>query len=195
MVQGRRPNIIFMHSHNTGTFVQPFGHAVPTPHLQRLAEEGVLFRRAFSAAPTCSPSRAAFLSGMYAHSCGMLGLAHRGFPMRDYGLHAVRTFRENGYHTVLSGVEHTASELETVGYDEVLSAEDTNYPEYVDQEPPGQAAARFLERAGDRPFFMSMGLSETHRPFYKADPENHPAEDARFCIPPRPLPDTPETRA
>ena len=55
----RRPNSMDIHSHDTGRYVQPYGHAVPTPNLQRLAEEGVLFRQAFCAVPTCSPSRAA----------------------------------------------------------------------------------------------------------------------------------------
>lgn len=55
-----RPNIVFMHSHNRGRFVQPYGHAIPAPNLQRLAQEGVLFRNAFSTAPTCSPSRPVF---------------------------------------------------------------------------------------------------------------------------------------
>ncbi len=103
-----RANIVFLHSHNTGRFVQPYGHAVPTPHLQRLAGQGVLFRQAFAAAPTCSPSRASFLTGMYPHSCGQLGLAHRGFGMPDYSRHLVQGMKRAGYHTVLSGVEHTA---------------------------------------------------------------------------------------
>ena len=72
-------NIIYLHSHDTGRYLQPYGHAVPAPNLQRLAEEGVLFRRAFSAAPTCSPSRACLLTGQSAHSCGQLGLANRDF--------------------------------------------------------------------------------------------------------------------
>jgi len=76
-----RPNILYLHSHDTGRTIQPYGHAVATPHLQRLADQGVLFRRAFCAAPTCSPSRAALLTGQCPHSSGMLGLAHRGFRL------------------------------------------------------------------------------------------------------------------
>ena len=53
-----RPHILYIHSHDTGRYLQPYGHAVPAPNLQRLAEAGVLFRQAFDAAPTCSPSRA-----------------------------------------------------------------------------------------------------------------------------------------
>lgn len=190
-----RPNILFMHSHNTGQFVQPYGHAVPTPNLQRLAEQGVLFRRAFAAAPTCSPSRAAFLSGTWSHCTGMLGLAHRGFQMSDYDLHMVRTLRQHGYHTALAGVEHTAPDLDTIGYHEILSSHDTNYPHRPEQRDATDAAVAFLQRQHDAPFFLSLGLNETHRPFPAAQPELYPAEDARFCLPPPPFPDRPETRA
>ena len=74
----RRPNILYIHSHDTGRYLQPYGHAVPTPNIQRLAEEAVVFRQAHSAAPTCSPSRAALLTGQCPHSCGQLGLANLG---------------------------------------------------------------------------------------------------------------------
>ena len=35
-------NIVFMHAHNTGRYIQPYGHNVPTPNLQRLAEQGIV---------------------------------------------------------------------------------------------------------------------------------------------------------
>ena len=50
-----RPNILYLHSHDTGRYVQPYGHTIPTPAYQRLAEEGVLFRQNFCIGPTCSP--------------------------------------------------------------------------------------------------------------------------------------------
>ena len=40
------PNIVYIHSHDSGRYLQPYGHSVPTPNLQRLAAEGVLFRQA-----------------------------------------------------------------------------------------------------------------------------------------------------
>src|SRR5438128_29326 len=93
---GPMPNILYLHSHDSGRYLQPYGHAVPTPSLKKLAAEGVLFRRAFSAAPTCSPSRAALLTGQYAHQSGMLGLAHRGFSLNDYRKHMWCTLRHGG---------------------------------------------------------------------------------------------------
>ena len=44
----QRPNIVYLHSHDTGRHIQPYGHQVPTPNIQRLADQGVLFRQAFS---------------------------------------------------------------------------------------------------------------------------------------------------
>src|SRR4029450_3156635 len=87
------PNIVYLHSHDTGRYVQPYGHAIPTPNIQLLADQGVLFRNAFSAAATCSGSRAALATGRYPHSNGMIGLAHRGFELFDYGHHLVHTLR------------------------------------------------------------------------------------------------------
>ncbi len=176
-----RPNILYLHSHDTGCFVQPYGHAVPAPHLQALAEQGVLFRFAFNGGPTCSPSRACLLTGMDAHSNGMVGLAHRGFALRDCRQHLVHTLRAVGYHTALAGVQHVARDATRIGYDQVLGP------------PPvaEQVACEFLGASPAEPFFLSVGFQETHRPY----PEPGPAEDPRYCRPPPPLPDTPETRA
>src|SRR5579862_8883908 len=121
----QRPNIIYLHSHDSGRYLQPFGHSVPTPNLQRLATEGVLFRRAFSAAPTCSPSRAALLTGQCPHRNGMLGLAHRGFGLVDYRRHILHTLRPAGYKSVLAGLQHIAVKPETIGFDEVLHPKST----------------------------------------------------------------------
>src|SRR5215831_3636457 len=109
---GSRPNILYIHSHDTGRYLQPYGHAVPAPNLQRLAEGGVLFRQAFSAAPTCSPSRAALLTGQYAHNT-ILGLVNRGFTMFDPKRHLLHALRGAGYFSVLSGLQHIVKDVST----------------------------------------------------------------------------------
>ncbi len=96
-------NILYMHSHDTGRYIQPYGCGIPTPNLQTLAEEGVLFRQAFCANPTCSPSRAALLTGSYPHQNGMFGLAHRGWSLDDYSQHLVHTLTAHGYAAALAG--------------------------------------------------------------------------------------------
>ncbi|HID57346.1 TPA: sulfatase [Candidatus Poribacteria bacterium] len=175
-----RPNILYIHSHDTGRYVQPYGHAIPTPNIQRLAEEGVLFRQAFCAAPTCSPSRAALLTGQSAHSSGMIGLAHRGFSLKDYNQHILHTLRKVGYRSFLSGVQHIARDPKVIGYDQILTTRGNE---------AASAAVRFLSDGPPQPFFLSVGFNVTHRRF----PE--PIEDdPRYSLPPAPLPDTPQTR-
>src|SRR5210317_136169 len=118
-----RPNILYIHSHDTGRYIQPYGHAVQTPVLQQLAEEGILFRQNFCICPTCSPSRAALLTGSYPHENGMFGLAHRGFELNDYGEHLQHTLQKTGYISVIAGGQHVAHGepevfTKTIGYDD-----------------------------------------------------------------------------
>jgi arylsulfatase A-like enzyme len=182
------PNILYIHSHDTGRYIQPYGHAVPTPNLQRLAEEGVLFRQVFCAAPTCSPSRASLLTGQSAHSSGMLGLAHRGFRLNDYSQHLVHTLRRVGYHSTLIGMQHEAADPTWIGYDQII--ETGQGPERNNAAVVAPAAVKFLSNKPTLPFFLSVGFEETHREF----PTPGPTEDARYCLPPPLLPDTPEAR-
>lgn len=180
----KRPNILYIHSHDTGRYVQPYGHAVSTPNIQRLAEDGVLFRQAFCANPTCSPSRASLLTGKWAHSCGMLGLVNRGFSMSDYSQHIVHTLRDGSdYHSVLGGLQHVAPDLAQIGYDRILEGERS--PEKI-----VSRTVDFLKDAPSQPFFLDVGFFVTHREF----PEPGPDEDPRYCLPPAPIPDTPENR-
>jgi N-sulfoglucosamine sulfohydrolase len=178
------PNILYIHSHDTGRYVQPYGHAVPTPHIQQLSEEGVLFRQAFCAAPTCSASRAALLTGLYPHSNGMLGLAHRGFSLRDYHQHIVHTLDQLGYYSVLIGEQHITKEPAIIGYDRVVKIESS----HADVVAP--MARDVLCNMPSQPFFLSVGFFETHREY----PPPLSEDDVRYCMPPPHVPNTPETR-
>ena len=179
-----QPNILYVHSHDTGRYVQPFGHAIPTPNIQRLAEQGVLFRKAFCAAPTCSPSRASLLTGQYAHNSGMLGLAHRGFSLYNHKQHILHTLRKVGYYSALIGEEHLSKDPTAMGYDRVSKLEGYQ----ADIVAPG--AIEMLSNGLPQPFFLSVGFFETHREFLKPSS----IKDANYSLPPAPLPDTPRTR-
>ncbi len=181
----QKPNILYIHSHDTGRYIQPYGYAVPTPNLQRFAEQGVLFRQAFCANPTCSPSRASLLTGQYPHVNGMLGLAHRGFSLNDYSQHLIHTLRGAGYTSALAGIQHITHwkgdvpPWRKIGYDIDLGGHETAH----------QRAVEFLSDAPPQPFFLAVGFVETHREFPAA-----PNENPNYCRPPSPLPDTAETR-
>jgi len=102
-------NIVYVHTDNSGRYIEPYGYDVPTPTLQSIAEDGLLFRQAISPAPTCSPSRGAMMSGCSPHSNGLNGLAHLGFSMDDYDQHLVQFLGRNGYETALCGQQHEAN--------------------------------------------------------------------------------------
>ena len=164
-----RRNILYIHSHDTGRIVEPYGYPVAAPNLMRLAGESVMFGSMYCANPTCSPSRAALLTGQYAHSCGQLGLAHRGFTMPNYDHHIVRYLAAHGYATALSGIQHVAhgdDAPRTIGYHDYLGSHanaETQAVEWLTARPAQRAA----------PFFLSVGFFETHRAF--PDPD----DDAR----------------
>jgi arylsulfatase A-like enzyme len=183
----KRPNILYLHTHDTGRYLQPYGRAVSTPNLQRLAEQGVLFRKAFCCGPTCSPSRAAMLTGTSPHVCGMLGLSNLGFSIRDMSRHVVHVLKGHGYLTALSGTQHIAAHSEDIGYDRILDADADG-----DLDRRISAAEEFLASPPAEPFFLSVGHYLTHRHCYL---EADPRDDARYLSPPTPMPDHPDVRS
>jgi len=210
-----RPNIVYLHAHDAGRFCEPYGMPAVTPALMKLAREGVLFRKAFSAAPTCSPSRAALLSGQYPHQIGMLGLTGQGWRFTDYSRHLVRVLGSLGYHTALAGCEHEApkDDLGVLGYAELLDDKEqgefyqpsiTHAEEFIARE-----AARASAQDAGRPFFLSVGTDEPHRNniarpdlgigteseiFSKTRYYDVSRLDARYTAPLANLPDLPEIR-
>lgn len=187
----RSLNILYLHCHDAGRYIQPYGYALETPNLQCLAEEGILFRQAHCGNPTCSPSRACLLTGQAAHSAGMFGLAHRGWTLNDYGQTMMSVLQGHGYHTVLCGQQHLANppyaKPAEAGYSEVLRAKGT-----LDQ--PASAAEDFLEREMQAPFFLDVGFFAPHRTEDGSFPRSVSLPDERYVMPPSTLPDAPETR-
>jgi N-sulfoglucosamine sulfohydrolase len=178
------PNILYIHSHDTGRYVQPYGFQVPTPNIQMLADQGVLFRQAFCAAPTCSGSRASLLTGLYCHNNGMFGLAHRGWKLNDYDQHWVHPLRRAGYRSILIGEQHISIDPGAIGYDEVVPV-DQNNAQFV-----APLTIKTLRESPSEPWFMSVGFFETHREF--SAPTS--VRDTLYSLPPANLPDTVVTR-
>jgi N-sulfoglucosamine sulfohydrolase len=181
-----KPNVVYLHSHDTGRYVQPYGYPVPTPNIQHLADQGVLFRQAFCAAPVCSGSRASLLTGQCTHATGMLGLAHRGYRLRHPERHMVNVLRKAGYWSGLVGEQHVSGDPQDLGYDQVVDLQTTRVNEVA------PAATKLIaERAQEQaPFFLSVGFFETHREFF----EPSSIRDVLYSRPPEKVPDLPQTR-
>ena len=116
-------NIVYIHTHDSGRYWEPYGYRVSTPRLAGLAREGTLFRHCYCAGPTCSASRASLLTGTWPHVNGMIGLAHRGFKLSDMNMHLVRWLSSHGYETALAGVQHEAAAAAEIGYHRLLNDE------------------------------------------------------------------------
>lgn len=186
-------NVIYLHTHDSGRYIGPYGYQSLTPNLDLLGRDSVVFRQCYCAGPTCSPSRAALLTGQWPHCNGMLGLAQRGFGLYDYGAHVVSTFNANGYETVLCGIQHEAVSARQIGYQVILNQpkQDDMYipdPEQYDNASVDGLAQYLAGRDPQKPFFISLGLISCHRNF----PESR--VDSRYVAPPPQLFDCPQTR-
>ena len=195
-------NIIYIHTHDSGRVLSPYGYNVETPNLYKFCEEATLFRQAYSVAPTCSPSRSGLLTGLYPHSNGMLGLSQRGFKLNNYQEHLVNYLKSHNYHTVLCGIQHEAGSYnnhqkgaEIIGYNENITQDNKDYLEedlYLWDLENAQAVSHWLEKQHDsKPFFLSYGMFSTHRKYPKQIKEGI---DPCYLTPPYPTVDTPETR-
>jgi len=181
-----RPNVLYLHSHDTGRYVQPYGYPVPTPNIQHLADQGALFRQAFCAAPVCSGSRAALLTGQCTHATGMLGLAHRGYRLRHPERHIVNVLRDAGYWTGLVGEQHVSADPGSLGYDHVVDLDSTR----VSDVAPAATKLIGMRAQESAPFFLSVGFFETHREFF----EPSSIRDVLYSRPPENVPDNSQTR-
>jgi len=189
-----------MHTHDLGRWTRHLGYPVNTPNLDALASRATCFTNAFAAAPTCSPSRAALLTGQMPHNAGMLGLAHRGFSLAHPERHLGNLLADTGYDTILSGIQHEFSGPDAEGfpYRQVLP---TAFK--IDGESPdefqirrdrsiAEAAVEFLsgEAASAGPFFLSVGFFQPHRPLLT---NTAGAKEFAGPVPPM-LDDTPAVR-
>ncbi|CAN5386527.1 sulfatase [soil metagenome] len=181
-------NVLYLHCHDAGRYLAPWKDSVPTPNLKKFAEKATVFRQAFCVAPTCSPSRAALLTGSYPHQCGMTGLAHRGFQLSHPERHLAHFLKEQGFQTALCGIQHEFSTPPAEIYDEVHSP--LGHKGEAWDAANADWAAQWLSEKKASPFFLSCGFFLPHREFPEADPAIVPTADD---LPPS-VPDTAETR-
>src|SRR5688500_2843338 len=178
-----RPNILWLIAEDFGPHLGCYGtKEVHTPNLDRLAAEGVRYTRFFTTAPVCSPSRSAFMTGMYQTSIG----AHHHRSHRDDDLKlppGVRVLtdwmRHASYFT--ANIRELPASMKFRG----TGKTDWNF-RYT-----GKAfdSDRWADLKTNQPFFAQVNFQETHRRFHA--PKR--AEPAKVEIPPY-YPDHPVVR-
>ena len=105
MTTNTLPNVIFIVADQLkATALQMYSEiGIPTPSLERMANEGVMYRHAVTPHALCVPARVSMMTGRYAHSTG----ARRNETLMPSGqLHAFRIWKELGYTTGLIGKNH-----------------------------------------------------------------------------------------
>lgn len=107
----KTPNVIFiMADQLKASALGVYGNqACPTPNLQRLAGEGVVFEHAVTPHPLCVPARVAFWTARYPHQTG----CRRNQTFMPVGAkNGMRAFRARGYHCGLIGKDHCFQEAD-----------------------------------------------------------------------------------
>ena len=126
-----RPNILFlMPDQLRHNFLSCYGaDFISTPHIDRLAREGTLYRRAYSTSPVCVTARHNILTGLNSIRAGVLGNGQ--FIRPDYAACGIRTWPEvlgeAGYHTAAIGKMHFYPWDASMGYDERIICEDKRW--------------------------------------------------------------------
>ncbi len=103
-----RPNILWIIPDDMSAHFSCYGEtAIETPHLDRMAANGVMFTRAFVTAPVCSTNRSAFITGMYQTS---IGAHHHRSGRGEIKIHlpegvelVPQLFQDAGYYTSIAG--------------------------------------------------------------------------------------------
>lgn len=104
-------------------------HDLHTPHLDKLAEDGVLYKEHYTTYPVCTPARYSLLSGLYTHQ-------HLGWSNHCTLAEGIETYpkvlRENGYHTVAVGKMHATPTYLDMGFNKMILAEQDGEGRYED---------------------------------------------------------------
>jgi len=115
-----KPNVlVVMTDQQAPQFTGVYGHPIAqTPHLDRLAREGVVFDNAYTNCPICVPSRMSFLTGRRVQN---IGIWDNGVPLREDATTWPHRLRSVGYNVALAGKAHFRGHDHLHGFEEQLA--------------------------------------------------------------------------
>ncbi|MGK6352004.1 sulfatase family protein [Parapedobacter sp. DT-150] len=156
--QDKRPNIILFIADDIGAEgIGCYGNpSVRTPHIDRMAAEGMRFANAYVTTSSCSPSRCSILSGRYPHNTGA---AELHMPLPPDVVTFAELLRTAGYYTAQAGKWHMGEPAKR-GFDLVQDKGKLNGD-------GGEArwVSTLQERPKDKPFFCWFAAFDAHRPW------------------------------
>jgi uncharacterized sulfatase len=167
-----KPNIVLFLADDQGIDdVGCYGNnVVRTPYIDRLAEEGLRFRLAFTPTAMCSPSRSALYTGLYPHRNG----CHQNHSNIKPGIKTLPHYlKPLGYRVALAGKTHIKPRAQ--------------FPfEYMGLKP--ERIEKFLISTKDKPFCLMVASHEPHGPHKKGG-----YKPGKIPVPPNNV-DTQQTR-
>ena len=198
----QRPNIVFIIADDLRyDGLSCTGHRfASTPHIDRLAREGVTFSNFFTVLPLCSPSRASFLTGRYPHNHRIINNDKHGLAEISYTLPTFpRILYESGYETAFIGKWHMGfDDSRRPGFDHWVSFHAQglyiNSVMNVDGAQEqfrgyttdflNQKAVDFIARPRSRPFVLYLAHKAVHLPYLPAARYEQLYKDAKYTPPP-----------
>ncbi len=180
----KRPNIVFIISDDHAyQAISAYGgrlaEVAPTPNIDRIAEEGMLFNNCLVTNSICGPSRAAILTGKYSHKNGFIDNTigtKFDFSQQTFG----ELLQQAGYKTGVLGKLHLG-DTPTKGFDyiDILPGQGSYYnPLFINEEGQYQLEGYITEiitekaikwmdsiKSEDQPFMLFLGHKSPHRPW------------------------------
>lgn len=200
----RPPNLIFILTDNQGAWTLGcYGNPdIRTPHIDRLAAQGVRCTRALSSNPVCSPTRATFLTGLLPSQHGVHSFLDPKYMMGPEAYNTLKEFtslgevlKDAGYECGLSGKWHLGANLSPAeGFGFWITKPDGSTREFYHQEVIENGRVRieeghttelwtrkgieFIERNQSKPFFLFLAYNGPYNlgPLMSNPPRNRWAE-------------------
>jgi len=193
-----------------GCYGSPFvtdEHPTPTPQLDKLAQSGVRFSRAYTVSPVCGPARSAIFTGTYPHENGiwansmaLYANVHTvGERLQDEGIHTAYIGKYHldggdyfGLGTCPKGWDpdywydmrnylYELSEEDRVRSRKVSTNRDPNLTaEFTYGHRVSNKAIDFINKHKDEDFFLAVSYDEPHHPFLSPKPFSEMYKDAQF---------------
>ena len=176
-------NVLFIVVDDLRPFLGCYGHPeIHTPNIDKLAERGTVFNRAYCQYPLCSPSRTSMITGLRPETTGVLNNSRDFRKQLPDAITLPQHFKTQGYHTQSVGrIAHLPQLQDDENSWSVASWRPLWVPFDIETTPSWQAldvedddlrdgktarrAVRVLNEIKDRQFFLAVGFYKPHLPF------------------------------